>query len=164
MPRPSQGYLVHNQNNWQFRPGYKNNNATIDLPNFNATFQLLPGHQTFNRVHQAQSSYLLSRIVARHVSAKSLQLKDAPTLPQHAKMSPNDKDIWDSAYAEEYHLPAWITITEREYQQSKHKYGTLLPTMAISTVKYDEMGLPKRAKYIIVALGNLDPHDWSKAD
>ena len=29
--------------------------------------------------------------------------------------------------------------------------------MAISTIKYDEHSQPKRAKYLIVALGNLDP-------
>ena len=34
--------------------------------------------------------------------------------------------------------------------------------MAISTIKYDEMGQPKRAKYKILALVNLDPHDWTK--
>ena len=39
----------------------------------------------------------------------------------------------------------------------------LLPTMAISTIKYDKDGLPKRAKYRIVALGNLDPNDWSRS-
>jgi len=175
MQRPSQGYLVNNQNQWQFRPGYKNNNSTIDLPNFNqnfytliSTFQLFPGHQPFKRVHQARASYQLGRIVARHVSATSLTTNKAPTLLQHAKMNPNDKQVWDSAYAEEYlglkNLPAWITITESEYQQNKYKYGTLLPTMAISTIKYNEVGLPKRAKYRIVALGNLDPHVWTKAD
>jgi len=36
--------------------------------------------------------------------------------------------------------------------------------MAISTVKYDERGSSKRAKYRIVVLGNLDPHLWSKSD
>jgi len=36
--------------------------------------------------------------------------------------------------------------------------------MAISTIKHDEFGRPKRAKYRIVALGNLDPHDWTKPD
>ena len=175
MQRPSQGYLVNNQNQWQFRPGYKNNNSTIDLPQFNqtfytliSTFQLFAGHQPFNKVHQARASYELSRVVARHVSATALTTSKAPTLLQHVNMHPNDKQIWDSAYAEEYlglkNLPAWITITESEYQQNKHKYGTLLPTMAISTIKYDEVGLPKRAKYRIVALGNLDPHEWTKAD
>ena len=44
----------------------------------------------------------------------------------------------------------------------KHKVGKALPTMAISTIKYDENGKPKRAKYRIVALGNLDPHEWTK--
>ena len=36
--------------------------------------------------------------------------------------------------------------------------------MAISTIKYDKCGKPKRAKYRIVALGNLDPHEWSRSD
>jgi hypothetical protein len=39
-----------------------------------------------------------------------------------------------------------------------------MPTMAISIIKYDGDGKPVRAKYRIVALGNLDPHDWSKND
>jgi hypothetical protein len=34
--------------------------------------------------------------------------------------------------------------------------------MAISTIKYDENNKPKRAKYQIVILGNLDYHHWSK--
>ena len=63
-----------------------------------------------------------------------------------------------------HNLPAWTTITEAEYQAQKHKFGSLLPTMAISTVKFDEFGKPKRAKYRLVALGNLDPHDWNKQD
>ena len=35
--------------------------------------------------------------------------------------------------------------------------------MAISTIKYDENGAPSRAKYRIVALGNMDPHTWTKS-
>jgi hypothetical protein len=34
--------------------------------------------------------------------------------------------------------------------------------MAISIIKHDGEGNPVRAKYRIVALGNLDPHNWSK--
>jgi hypothetical protein len=34
--------------------------------------------------------------------------------------------------------------------------------MAIATIKYDEHNCPKRAKYRIIALGNLDYHTWSK--
>ena len=36
--------------------------------------------------------------------------------------------------------------------------------MAISTIKYDEHGNPKRAKYCLVALGNHEQSDWSKDD
>ena len=36
--------------------------------------------------------------------------------------------------------------------------------MAISTIKRDGNGNPIRAKYRIVALGNMDPHNWDKAD
>jgi len=36
--------------------------------------------------------------------------------------------------------------------------------MAIATIKYDEFNRPKRAKYRIVVLGNLDYHNWSRAD
>ena len=46
----------------------------------------------------------------------------------------------------------------------KHKYKGLLPTMAITTIKKDGDGNPNRAKYRIVALGNLDPHSWTKQD
>eukprot|EP00957_Ditylum_brightwellii_P153789 11705664-Ditylum_brightwellii.AAC.1 len=34
--------------------------------------------------------------------------------------------------------------------------------MALATLKYDENGLPKFAKYRIAALGNLNPYSWSK--
>eukprot|EP00957_Ditylum_brightwellii_P092457 7040693-Ditylum_brightwellii.AAC.1 len=36
--------------------------------------------------------------------------------------------------------------------------------MAISTIKYDQDGRPKRVKWGIVALGNLDPHTWSSEE
>ena len=36
------------------------------------------------------------------------------------------------------------------------------PTMAIATIKYDENNCPKRAKYRLVVLVNLDYHTWSK--
>jgi hypothetical protein len=36
--------------------------------------------------------------------------------------------------------------------------------MAIATIKFDEFNKPKQAKYRLVVLGNLDYHDWSKAD
>ena len=36
--------------------------------------------------------------------------------------------------------------------------------MAVSTIKYDEQGKPKRAKYRIVAIGNFEKDRWSKSD
>ena len=162
-----------------------------------STHQLFEGHPRHSKLYQLRNNMALSNIVSRyidssgvhsnelaeflksqplhtkqsmntHVSAAGLSTTDVPTLPKHKNLNPNDKAIWDSAYAEEYdglaNLPAWITITESQYQKIKHKCGTLLPTMAISTIKYDENRKPKRAKYRIVALGNLDPHEWTKSD
>jgi len=59
-------------------------------------------------------------------------------------MSPEDKAIWDVAYNEEY-----------DGLES-------LPTWAIATIKYDDRNRPKRAKYRLVVLGNLNYHPWSK--
>jgi hypothetical protein len=93
---------------------------------------------------------------------------DAPTLLKHEKLHPNNKKIWDSAYLEEYKgledIDTWETISETEYQESKHLYKGVMPTMAIEVIKKDGEGRPVRAKYRIVALGNLDPHLWSKSD
>ena len=175
MSAPSQGTLMINNGTWQFRPGHKHHKQPISLPNLDqnvrhliAKFQLMKGHVPFRKVYQAQSSISLSSAVASHVSAKSLSSTDAPNLIKHCELNANDKRIWNLAYEEEYKglrdLPAWVTISEQEYIENKNIYGSLLPTMAISTVKYDEDGKPKRAKYRIVALGNLDPHNWSKPD
>jgi hypothetical protein len=77
----------------------------------------------------------------------------------------SDKNIWDSAHNEEFDglvsLPSWEIITETQFKQLS-KGIKALPTMAIATIKYDEHNRPKRAKYRIVALGNLDYHTWSK--
>jgi hypothetical protein len=46
----------------------------------------------------------------------------------------------------------------------KHILGSLLPTMTKSVIKYNRDGNPVHANYRIVALGNLDPHNWTKND
>jgi hypothetical protein len=52
---------------------------------------------------------------------------------------------------------------EAQYHQlSKGKKA--LPTMAITTIKYDSNNRPKRAKYCLVVLGNMDYHTWSKEE
>jgi len=174
MPKPQHGTLLNNDHKWQFRPGNKHNNNPIDLPHLDhsinqliSTFQIFKGHQKFIKVTQARSSYTLGNYIARHVSARGLTSSDVPTLLQHKNLNTNDKKIWDDAYAEELNglkdLPAWIAITNAEYQQRKSEYKSILPTMAISTIKHDEFGVPKRAKYRIVALGNLDQNEWSKS-
>ena len=55
-------------------------------------------------------------------------------------------------------------ITEEECQLIKKSVGRPLPTMAISKIKLNKDGKPDHAKYHIVVLGNLDPHNWSSND
>jgi Reverse transcriptase (RNA-dependent DNA polymerase). len=103
------------------------------------------------------------------ISASTLESTHEPKLHEHYKLSPKDKRIWDEAYREEYFglhsdTQTWHYITEKEYQNLKSILGRPLPTMAISKIKRDSQGKPTRAKYRIVVLGNLDPHNWSKSD
>ena len=80
-------------------------------------------------------------------------------------MSSTDKAIWDEAYCEEYDglssIPTWEVLSEDQFKLLS-KGRKALPSMAISTIKYDANNKPKRAKYRIVVLGNLDYHNWSK--
>jgi len=175
MTQPSHGKITYNGNNWSFVPQNQTTNSIVNFQHFDRdihhliqTFQLFKNHVPFWKIWQAKSSFNLGKIVARHVSARGLSSADVPSLINHNKLNPQDKEIWNAAYSEEYYglknLPAWRTISDKEYQLQKSTLGPLLPTMAISTIKYDELGKPKRAKYRIVALGNLDPHSWTKAD
>ena len=182
-PRPKQAYLKYNDQyqEWSFIPGRKASNQPIALPGFQFIAESMinakklfqgwcSAHQvlTARRV-QSTSNILASLIINRKVSAKKLENKSAPTLLKHYLLSNKDKTIWDTSYKAEYDglvdIDTWDTITEQEYQQLKELgKGGLLPTMAISTIKYDGDRNPLRAKYRIVALGNLDPHMWSKED
>lgn len=58
-------------------------------------------------------------------------------------------------------LPTWEVLLEEQYRQLGQQ-NKALPTMAIATIKYDANNCPKRAKYCLVVLGNLDYHTWSK--
>ena len=116
------------------------------------------------------SNIIAHHIIARHVSAADLIHAEAPiSLLKHSKLHPKDKIIWDQSYAEEYNglvvLYTWEEITEEELRYlQKHKDAKLLPTMTVSIIKKDKDGNPTRAKYRIVALGNLDPYAWDKQD
>jgi hypothetical protein len=181
--RPKQGYLQYNEESqeWTFIPGRKKTNTPINLPGFNIMAESMinakklfmgwcSAHRVLTARHvQSTSNILASLIINRKVSAKELESKTAPTLLKHYLLSNKDKRIWDASYKAEYDglvdIETWETITEAEYQElRKLGKGGLLPTMAISTIKYDGDGNPLRAKYRIVALGNLDPHTWTKED
>jgi uncharacterized protein YhhL (DUF1145 family) len=81
-------------------------------------------------------------------------------------MDSSDKEIWDAAYCEEYDglasIPTWEVLSESQFKLLS-KGRKPLPSMAIFTIKYDSNNQPKRAKYRIVVLGNLDYHNCSKA-
>jgi len=130
--------------------------------------QLFRGHTKFTKVYQARNQEQLKSCVLRHVSTHGLQsLLIPPSLKHHSRLSLNDKKIWDAAYDEEFDglasLPTWEVVTEQEF--CKIGCGLkALPTMAIATIKFDEFNKPKQAKYRLVIRGNLDYHDWSKAD
>ena len=182
MKKPKQGFLLHDPltTKWTFHPGRTTTNkqSPIDLPNFDTLIESMVENKkifkgwvradkviTARRV-RATSNILAHVIIAKKVSAANLHSMKAPTLLKHYQLHPEDKKTWDAAYLDEYKgltdIDTWEEITEEDYENSKHLFGNLLPTMAISTIKYDGNGKPTRAKYRIVALGNLDPHDWSK--
>jgi hypothetical protein len=81
-------------------------------------------------------------------------------------MTPEDKIIWDQAYDEEFDglssLPTWEILTETQYKTLSAS-AKALPSMAITTIKYDSFDKPKWAKYCIVVLGNHNHHIWYKS-
>lgn len=81
----------------------------------------------------------------------------------------NNKLLWDQAYIEGYyglytHSTTWEYITETEYRALRPIVAIALPTYDISITIKDENGKLVRAKYRIVILGNIDPHDLSKSE
>jgi hypothetical protein len=183
MSTPKQGFIKHVNGNWHFLYGRIKASTTADtmpLPDFHQLAEsmvhnkkLFNGWKTKSFVINARQTRATSNVIShlikcRKVTAANLHSMHAPTLLSHSKLHPNDKVTWDAAYLSEYNglvnIDTWETITESEYQSMKHLYKGILPTMAISTIKYDGNGKPNRAKYRIVALGNLDPHSWTKQD
>jgi predicted component of type VI protein secretion system len=61
-------------------------------------------------------------------------------------MTINNKQIWDAAYNEEFDglagIPTWEIVTESQFRQLNKSVKTL-PSMAISTIKYDTNNKPK---------------------
>jgi hypothetical protein len=172
MSKPRHGTLQVDENNeWHFYAG----KSTVGkpLPDLSAQIQSLldtgkifRGHTKFRTVYDTRAQVGLQDCVLRHVSTYGLTSLLPPTsLKAHSKMNSNDKAIWAAAYDEEFDglesLPTWEVLSEEQFRQlgTSHK---ALPTMAIATIKYDVNNRPKRAKYPLVVLGNLDYHTWSK--
>jgi dUTPase len=183
MTTPKQGFLKFKDNNWFFHLGRdvnKTKHPLIPLASFVEIAEslvhnkkLFQGRKTNAFVLNARQCRAVSNVIShlvynRKVTAANLHTLQAPTLLNHSKLHPDDKTTWDAAYLSEYNglvdIDTWETITEAQYQSMKHLYHGIMPTMAISTIKYDGDGKPNRAKYRIVALGNLDPHTWTKSD
>jgi hypothetical protein len=175
MVRPRHGKLqMNDKNEWIFCPG---NMHVIEkgflLPDLTAnchhlleSCQLFKGHAKFRSVYNSRNQIHLRDCVLRHVSAHGLRSLVPPSsLSKIASMDPNDQAIWYASYDEEYDgladIPTWDIITEDRYQKLKGRCKAI-PSMAIAVIKYDENNCPKRAKFRIVVLGNLDYHQWSK--
>jgi hypothetical protein len=112
------------------------------------------------------STGTFDRLCVTYISAHGLQSLIPPSsLKHHHSLSSSDKAIWDAAYSEEFDglssIPTWEIVTESEFRTLSKGHKSL-PSMAISTIKYDSNNKPKRAKYRIVVSGNLDYHQWSK--
>ena len=83
---------------------------------------------------------LLSFAICRKISADGLSIDKAPaSLHHHSRLPPQDKILWDAAYAEEFNglrdLGTWDIITEDEYKDLKKVTGPALPSMALATFK-----------------------------
>jgi deoxyuridine 5'-triphosphate nucleotidohydrolase len=182
MKTPKQGRLIFEDNTWFFQIGRKDHKDAIHmpLPQFSSLAEsmihnkkVFRGWKTHNFVLNARHTRATANVIShlihcRKITAANLHQMQAPTLINHKNLHPDDKTTWDAAYLSEYNglvnIDTWDTITESEYKSMKHLYKGIMPTMAISTIKYDGNGIPNRAKYRIVALGNLDPHQWTKQD
>ena len=177
---PKQGILQQIDSDWFFYPGHKKKHSPIPLPDFESHYESLINNQKLFKGWVSKSKALTARsvrftsnvlsalIVKGKVSAKELDSDKVPTLLTHHKLTQNDCDIWDAAYMAEYKglqsIDTWDLISDEDYQKLKHIYKGLLPTMAITVIKKDGQGNPSRAKYRIVALGNLDHNNWTKQE
>ena len=71
-------------------------------------------------------------------------------------MCSSDKAIWDAAYLEEINglkdMPTWETKTEQKFQYIKSNVKALLPSMAISMIKKNELAVPNGPNIVVYHL------------
>jgi len=152
MSKPRHGTLQLVSNEWQFYPGKSHDG--ILLPDLQASCQHLLdtgqsfcGHAKFKNVYNTSTQVSLRDCVLCHISAHGLKSLVPPTsLKAHKSLDADEKLIWDQAYDEEYDgfeaLPTWEVITEAQYK-ILIKEKRALPTMAIASIKYMRITVPK---------------------
>ena len=127
MQAPKQGKLVLQQDmSWHFRPGKSTTATTIPLQNINEAVQnhdIVKGHIPFSKLALQRQTHGLTTVVARHISACNLHILNPPTLINHRKLHPDDKQLWYAAYSEEYDglqsNPTWITLDQSQFDKIK---------------------------------------------
>jgi hypothetical protein len=143
-------------------------NGGVILPELTQHFQsfvddgtLIPGWQQANHFIQGHAS---------HVSASGLGIPKAPGLLRMAFTTNHpDEAKWRESFAKDYKglidYNTFDIISEETYLDSRKCMGrSAIPFMGILTVKNDSDGKPVHAKSRVVALGNKDPVEWTKAE
>ena len=160
---------------WRFSQRKRNGDEIwgTTIPHLARDFQLyiddgtlVPGWHT--QTHFLQSTHT-PIACANHVSASGLLSSCAPGSALKAFHSSNpDRAIWKESYNEEFDglckNDTFEIITDDEYKAHLRRGGApAIPSMSIFTVKLKN-GIPHRAKCRIVALGNKESTQWTKAD
>jgi hypothetical protein len=165
------GFLEYTDSNtWRFSCRCRNGVEKwgVKLPELTRHFQsfidegtLIPGWQRANRFIQGHAS---------HVSASGLSIPKAPgSLRAAFTTNHPDAATWMASYEEEYkgHIDhdTFEIISEQAYLDIRNRTGrSAIPSMGVFTVKNDSDGKPLRAKSRVIALGNKDPVEWTKAE
>jgi hypothetical protein len=160
---------------WRFSPRKRNGDELwgTTIPNLAHDFQLyiddgtlIPGWHNKTYFLQSNSTPLAH---AQHVSASGLSSSCAPGSALKAFHSSNpDCLVWMDSYNEEFdglcRNDTFEIITDDEYKAHLRRAGApAIPSMSIFTIKLKN-GVPHCAKCRIVALGNKESTQWSKAD
>ena len=172
MSKLKRGTLINYVNHrWYMHISRSPNHSPLLVDNFSLntlhlirTSQLTrvhpPFHAIFNYHHQSN----FTSAVAWYISAATLRNLDTPILLSIYKHKPSNHDICQKDYDKKYmglrDLLTCITIGWI-FKKNTNIIDPALPTITISTAKHDENGKPKCSKWCIVALGNLDLHEWS---
>jgi len=113
----------------------------------------------YNEEFDGLPSIQLKDCVLRHVSTHGLQTIVAPSsLKNHCSLSPHDKLIWDDGYNEEFDgLTSITTLEVSSKSQIKilSKGCKILPSVAISTIKYDEHNILNGQNIMLLFLAIL---------